>query len=337
MIFLLAFSPIIHLAETWEYAGFFNQIPIPNSKGLPQIGQSIYVLWDEDDSDEAIGYYKATVEEYHRDGRLSLQYLCGSIEMADISTTQWRFARKNGRVFIPSDQPPPLQPKNVTTNQSTQYIQGTEHKCKGFADDLTIINSDATKHQHSIQRIESAARDLGLSVDPTKCVSLTLANGKVTPDCSIPLLNGSTRSILDHPTKFLGQVVTVYPLLTKREASKCLQQKVETPLKHTDERPIRGEMKMWIVSHYLLPSLHFHLQVNPIASTLLKKLEETIRNLLKKWLKLPRNATQAILHHSSSVLAVPAVSSCYTKTKVSYMSSILASLDTAIIELNHLI
>ena len=93
---------------------------------------------------------------------------------------------------------------------------------------------------------------------------------------------------------------------------------------------------MWIVSHYLLPSLHFHLQVNPISSTLLKKLEQTIGTLLKKWLKLPRNATQAILYHPS-VLAVPAVSSCYTKAKVSYMSFILASSDTAITELNHLI
>ena len=158
----------------------------------------------------------------------------------------------------------------------------------------------------------------------------------MTPNCSISLLNGSTRSILDHSTKFLGQVVTAYPSLTKREASKCLQQKVKTTLKHTDDRPIQGEMKMWIVSHYLLPSLHFHLQVNPISPTLLKKLEQTIKTLLKQWLKLPRNAIQANFYHPS-VLAVPAVSSCYTKAKVSYMSSILVSSDTAITELNLLI
>ena len=149
------------------------------------------------------------------------------------------------------------------------------------------------------QPIESAAKDLGLSLNPTKCVSLTLANEKVTPDFSIPLLNGSARSILEHPNKFLGQVVTAYPSLTNREASKCLQKKVETALKHTDEIPIRREIKMWIVSHYLLPSLYFNLQVNPISSTLLKKLEQTIGTLLKKWLKLPRNATQAILYHPS--------------------------------------
>ena len=58
--------------------------------------------------------------------------------------------------------------------------------------------------------------------------------------------------------------------------------------------------------------------------------------MLKKWLKLPRNATQAILYHPT-VLAVPSTTSCYTKAKVSYMSSILASSNPAIIELNHLI
>ena len=124
--------------------------PLPTLKVSPLIGQSIYVLWDKDDSEELTGWYKATVEEYHQDGRLSMQYSCGSTEMVDISATQWRFARKNGRIFIPSDQPPPPQPKNATTNRSTQYIQGTAHKCKGFADDLIIIDSDATEHQHAI-------------------------------------------------------------------------------------------------------------------------------------------------------------------------------------------
>ena len=305
------------------------------NESLPPIGQSIYVLWDEEDSDEPTGWYKATAEKYHCDGKLTLLYSCGST-VVDISGTQWRFARQNGRAFVPSDQPPPPQPKNATTNQGPQYVQGHEHKCKGFADDLTIINSDATDHQQAIQCIERAAEDLGLSLNPSKCVSMSLAHGKVKPDSSFPLLSGSTRSILDQPTKFLGKVVTAYPSLTKREASKRLQQKVEVALKNTDERPIRGEMKVWIVSHYLLPSLHFHLQVNPISSTLLKKLEQTIGTLLKKWLKLPRNATQAILYHPS-VLAVPSAPSCYMKAKVSYMSSILASSDPAIIELNHLI
>ena len=336
VIFLLAFSPLIHLAETWEYAGFFTQILIPNSENLPPIGQPIYVLWEEEDSEEPTGWYKATTEKYHTDGKLTLLYSCGSTEVIDISVTQWRFARKNGRAFIPSDQPPPPQPKNVAMNQAPQYIPGLEHKCKGYADDLTIINSDARDHQEAIQRIERAAGELGLFLKPSKCVSMTLVNGKVKPDSSFPLQDGSTRSIMDYPTKFLGQIVTAYPSLTKREASKRLQQKVEMALKNIDERPIRGEMKVWIVAHYLIPSLHFHLQVNPISSTLLKKLEQTIGTLLKKWLKLPRNATQAILYHPS-VLAVPSVLSCYTKAKVSYMSSILASSDPAIIELNHLI
>ena len=189
---------------------------------LPPIGQSIYVFWDEEESEEPAGWYKASVEEYHCDGKIMLQYSCGSKEVVDLSVINWRFARKNGHTFIPSNQPPPPQPKNATTNQSPQYVQGLEHKCKGFADDLTIINSNATDHQHAIQRIERAAIDLGLSLNPSKCVSMTLAHGKVKHDSSFPLLTGSTKSILDHPTKFLGHVVAAYPSQTKREASKHL-------------------------------------------------------------------------------------------------------------------
>ena len=314
VIFLLAFSPITHLAETWKYAGFFNQIPIPNSEGLPPIDQSIYVRWDKDDPE--------TVDSHCNTYVVPQKWLTFPIPSGDLPE---RTAISSSHHTNHPRLNPRMQPQNKAPSTSKEL--STSGKAL-----LTTSPSDVKEHQ---QRIESTARYLGLSLNPTKCVSLTLANGKVIPDCSIPLLNGSTRSILDHPTKFLGQVVTAYPLLTKREASKCLQQKVETALKHTNERPIRGEMKMWIVSHYLLPSLHFHLQVNPISSTLLK-LEQTIRTLLKKWLKLPLNATQAILYHPS-VLAVHAVSSCCTKAKVSYMSSILASSDTAIIELNHLI
>jgi hypothetical protein len=51
------------------------------------------------------------------------------------------------------------------------------------------------------------------------------------------------------------------------------KQKVEAALKNIDERPIRGEMKVWIVSHYLLTSLHFHLQsTESFPLTILKKL-----------------------------------------------------------------
>ena len=111
---------------------FFAQIPVPNSEMLPPIGQSIYVFWDEEESEEPAGWYKASVEEYHCDGKVMLQYSCGSKEVVDLSVINWRCARKNGRTFIPSDQPPPPQPKNDTTNQSPQYVQGLEHKCNGF-------------------------------------------------------------------------------------------------------------------------------------------------------------------------------------------------------------
>ena len=97
-------------------------------------------------------------------------------------------------------------------------------------------------------------------------------------DSSFPLLRGSTKSIVDHPTKFLGQVVTVYYSLTKREASKHLQQKVEIALRTWMRDP--SEEK-WNGDSLTLPlTLNYY---QPISSTLLEKLLQTIRTLLNIW------------------------------------------------------
>ena len=201
VIFLLAFSPFTHLAETWKYAGFFNQIPIPNSEGLPPIDQSIYVRWDKDDPE--------TVDSHCNTYVVPQKWLTFPIPSGDLPE---RTAISSSHHTNHPRLNPRMQPQNKAPSTSKEL--STSAKAL-----LTTSPSDVKEHQ---QRIESTARYLGLSLNPTKCVSLTLANGKLTPDCSIPLLNGSTRSILDHPTKFLGQVVTAYPSLTKREASKCL-------------------------------------------------------------------------------------------------------------------
>ena len=84
------------------------------------------------------------MEEYQCDGKIMLQYSCGSKEVVDPSVINWRFARKNGRTFIPSDQPSPPQPKNATTSQSPQYVQGLEHKCINFTNFLYFTVSAAS-------------------------------------------------------------------------------------------------------------------------------------------------------------------------------------------------
>ena len=69
------------------------------------------------------------------------------------------------------------------------------------------------------------------------------------------LKNGSTRNIGDAPTKILGKFVAISAREAKSAASSKFEKKV---LQRVDERPIRGEFKVWIWKNYLnypLPTL----------------------------------------------------------------------------------
>jgi hypothetical protein len=48
-----------------------------------------------------------------------------------------------------------------------------------------------------------------------------------------------------------------------------------------DSRPVRGEIKLWILHHYLIPSIRFHLMVNNIQKTSIDTLENRIMKFVK--------------------------------------------------------
>lgn len=77
---------------------------------------------------------------------------------------------------------------------------------------------------------------------------------------------------------------------TIAKASFSLHRKLTTSLKATNSTPVRGEDKSWIYQNYLAPSFYYY-------DTTIKKLEASATRIIKKWLKLLRNATQAVLYH----------------------------------------
>ena len=103
------------------------------------------------------------------------------------------------------------------------------------------------------------------------------------------------------PHQILGQTLAATQHSTGRAASAKLKTIVTEGLKKIDSRPIWGEMKLWILCNYLIPSTCFHLMVNQTLASTISVLEGTITKYIKKWLKLPRNATRAIIHHPSVV------------------------------------
>ena len=152
-----------------------------------------------------------------------------------------------------------------------------------------MISSSPINHHSALKEMDSACKDLCLTLNPAKCVSLVIHKGQTLPKQVFHLTEGNTKSITEGLTKFLGKTMATSQYQTKRTASAIL----------IDNRPIHGEMKLWILCHLLIPSCQFHLNVNPPQPSTIATLEKTITRYIKKWLKLPRNATLAVIYHPS--------------------------------------
>ena len=203
MIFLLVMSPILHLVANWAYQGFRPLLPLPGTESLPPKDSTEYVLWDEPDSSEPKGWYLVTICDYLLDGKAVLRYPGGETEELHLHSVQWILARKNGKHFRECMESLPKPPKSALNR--IKHAQGKEHKAKAFADDLTIINSSPSDHQSSLLVIDSACQDRGLTLSPSKCISLSVDH--VVPKSSFHLKEGVTKGIAEAPTKFLGQTL----------------------------------------------------------------------------------------------------------------------------------
>ena len=159
---------------------------------------------------------------------------------------------------------------------------------------LTSV-SKATKW--ALSEFDTKCSDLDLHIRPDKCVSLSFEGSKLDKSFIVPFQDGNTRNISDIGARFLGSILMGTPRSTNSSSSNTLITTFRASLQALNARPICGEYKLWIYQHYLAPSTHFYLAVNPTSANAIKKIEASATKALKKWLKLPRNATQATLYH----------------------------------------
>ena len=200
---------------------------------------------------------------------------------------------------------------------------------------VTIINVSENSHQEALYRIDEACRSLDLKLNLQKCVSIFINKGKPKKK-SFELLEGNTRPISEAPTKFLGKVLGQNKRETLKYSSNHLKEKLLKTIQSINQRPIRGEMKVWLLKNYVMPSLHFHLAVNQVKQTTIQMLEDIIAKTMKKWPRLPRSATRALLHHPAIISSVPQVSLAYNKAKISILSALASTTDPIVEEVNEL-
>ena len=88
------------------------------------------------------------------------------------------------------------------------------------------------------------------------------------------------------------------------------------------------------IQTYLAPSINFHLVTNTFPQSTLGKLEWLATRMLKKWLKLPCNATFAILYHPK-VLNCSQPTFQYKKASLSYITETKLQTGSEDLQTNH--
>ena len=324
LIFLIAFNPVLAAAHSLSTLGFRVTVPAMRPPELPPENSYIYALWDEEDSAEASGWYLAKVTSILPDGSASLYYRkTRASETINLNDIQWFSSRGNGKWF--------LHPEKGVPNQLS-----APHKVKGFADDSTVISSSTEDHQRALHALAHFCTDLALTLKPPKCVSFVYDGRQVDKRTTFYLGDGKTRNIASGPTRFLGQTLCHTPLSTAQEAGKRLSSEFSRQLNNLDQSPIRGEFKLWIYRRFMVSCFHYHLAVDTIPTSTLKKMQANAVRKIKKWLGLTRGATTAIIHHPD-VIDIPAISELHTKAKLTFLSAISVSQDPMITELEALL
>ena len=137
-------------------------------------------------------------------------------EIVDLRSVEWLLCSRRAKKFVPLDSTPStIKSKG---KHSLKHFRSSEHSIKAYADDATLISDCLQTHTRVLQTIDNRAKDLDLSFKPVKCVSY-LFDGSQHRQLGIELSGGTTRSITEGSTKFLGKFLGVSSSATKKAAN----------------------------------------------------------------------------------------------------------------------
>ena len=283
LIFLVAFNPLIQVYDNLSTCSFSLRLPVANSSGLPPVNSTIYVLWNEPQSDEPPGWYYAVVSEYHSDGEVTIEYADKATERLNLNVVEWKHTRKGQRPFLPLSRAPPVFPlKKIRQDaKELKHCLSSPHTVKRFANDLSVFSSNISDHQSLLSDLSIYSQNLDLTLRPDKCISVIFDGKKMDHKTIFSLVNGSTRNIADASTKILGKLVAGSFSSTKQALAAKLDKKIISTMQRLDDRAIRGEFKVWVWKNYPAHSLHFMLMVDAVQESVLVKIQKKVTKYIK--------------------------------------------------------
>ena len=217
------------------------------------------------------------------------------IEYADHASESLTFTLFTGKrpQSIPtlSTSPPKFPLKKIREEaKSIKTCPSAPHTVKGFADDITIISPSVPAHNCALKETDKKASSLDLRLKPENACHFFLMERILTKSP----LSCSPMVPLEISQKVLGHLLAVSPTCSRKASAKKLEGKLFSAIKNIDSRPIRGELKIWILKNYLVPSLHFLLMVDLV-------LENSLASIQQKLIKYRRIGLSGTLRYSAHI------------------------------------
>ena len=178
-----------------------------------------------------------------------------------------------------------------------------------YADDFCLISTNLKTHQNLINKIHTQVNSMGMKLKPSKCRSFSLCAGKPT---AVPFHIGDSDvpSIRDEEQKFLGKLLFFHG--KPEETFNLVKDTFVDGIANIDKAMVREEYKLWIYAKYFLPSKRFLLTVHTLTKTQLQALDTLTDKAIKRWVGLPRSATNAVIHMPQA-LDIKSISQLYTE------------------------
>ena len=168
-------------------------------------------------------------------------------------------------------------------------------------------------------RLQDLTTSMGLKLKPRKCKSLSIKAGK-SVEIGFVLGDSPIGSILhDAYHKFLGGIYTFS--CSSSVSASVVKAKIHSQLENIDKLLVRNEYKVRIYADYYLSSLRFLFSIHDLHKRQINDLENLTHSFLKKWMGLPRGASQALVHDYHG-LNVKSISHLYLESRSLTLSTI---------------
>ncbi|XP_023215159.1 uncharacterized protein LOC111617978 [Centruroides sculpturatus] len=163
-----------------------------------------------------------------------------------------------------------------------------------YADDITIVSGSASGLQSQLDLLTNWALHSGLTFNPAKCATLSVAGKYQCSDSSNFRIQNSNIPCLGKNDSYhhLG-IPTGFTL--GRSADSTIDG-IIADIKHIDNSPLAPWQKIDCVSTFLTSRLTFHLTLGKVHKKRLSQLDTVIKRNVKKWMNLPQRASPEIVY-----------------------------------------